>query len=97
MLQPLAFPLESCYYINTVQRGLTKKKKFFKSLVKIKNKCYTYYIVKKQKVKLMLNQYQRIQYCKKQLKAAKAKGNEFLAMLYEQELESRLSHKNYIK
>lgn len=51
----------------------------------------------KQKVKLMLNQYQRIQYCKKQLKAAKAKGNEFLAMLYEQELESRLSHNNYIK
>jgi len=45
----------------------------------------------------MLNQYQRIQYCKKQLKAAKAKGNEFLAMLYEQELESRLSHNNYIK
>ena len=51
----------------------------------------------KQKVKLMLNQYQRIQYCKKQLKAAKAKGNEFLAMLYEQELESRLSDNNYIK
>ena len=45
----------------------------------------------------MLNQYQRIQYCKKQLKAAKAKGNEFLAKLYEQELESRLSHNNYIK
>lgn len=45
----------------------------------------------------MTNQVTRIKYCQDQLRKARKDNNEFLVMLYEQELESRLNSLNELR